>query len=178
MDTPDPDNVKAYEAFEKLIWGSGEICNNCFTHVVDIDLPEEYLPPVLFGNYGDIQGEVRSWTPQGTLDDLESDVDKYGAIKIDHPGTVCLNCGSTHLSVYEYDKENDLTKEQSIKRIPELAERLREYGYSVDEQAMETLIWKGKSQEGLQGKDKELFSKAVQIGIKHGDKGSSKQASD
>jgi len=168
MDTPDPENVEAHEAFEKLIWGSGEICNNCFEHVVDIDMPQEYLPPVVYANYGDIQGEVRHWTVMGTLDNLESDVDKYGAAKIDHPGTVCLNCGSTHLSVYEYDKENNLSKEKAVERVPQLANRLREYGYTVNEQVMHELVWSGKKRRNLQGEDKQLFAKAVKVGIQHG----------
>jgi len=178
MDTPDPENVEAHEAFEKLIWGSGEICNNCFHKVVDIDLPEEYLPPVVYENYGDIQGEVREWTSDGTVDIVSSDVDEYGANTIDHPGTVCLECGSIHLQVHSYDHDT-LSKEQAASRVPHLAERLREYGYSIAEQSMHELVWKGKSREKLRGDDRKLFKKAVEIGIKNGThKSSSEQASD
>lgn len=165
-DTPDPSTVQSKEAFDKLIWGSGEICNNCFSKVVDIDLPEEYLPTQLFENYGDIQGEVRQYDDQtGTIEIVESAVDEYGAETIDHPGTVCLECGSVHLTTWQYGFGSDLTKQEAKDRIPRLADRLEEYGYDPNVEAMYTLIKRGKERKDLQGKDKELFSKAVQIAI-------------
>ena len=164
-DTPDPESVEPDEAFDKLIWGSGEICNNCFEKVVEIDLPEEYLSPILYENHKDIQGEVRQYDGVGTIEIVESDVNEYGNQTIDHPGTVCLNCGSIHLQTWQYGYSETLSKKQAIKRADNLADRLEEYGYTVNKERMVELLAKGKSRSSLQGKDKELFAKAVKVGI-------------
>jgi len=114
-DTPDPESVEPDEAFEKLIWGSGEICNNCYSQVRAI------------GEEMTIEGSLHTHainryyerTEHGTQEHtpFELPSNRFGT-------TFCTECGS--------DTRN-LGHDKDIGRLAQDAKRIIEYVNSGDE---------------------------------------------
>ncbi|RDZ53134.1 hypothetical protein C5C07_15475 [Haloferax sp. Atlit-4N] len=54
-----------------------------------------------------------------------------------------------------------------VQRAAAIADRLEEDGIRVSRKAMRRTIWSLKSDERIQGKDREIFERAVKLAVKH-----------
>jgi hypothetical protein len=136
--------------FDRVVWSDPEVCNHCFNRFRTLTTFDD-----------DLRHTATDVTPSGTYDYTTDEHANSPALRTHDPRSTCGECGS----VSGLAATNDLSKRESLGRVPELADRVREAGFDVNERAMRALIKKVKSRPDLQGRDREMFERTVRIGI-------------
>lgn len=139
--------VNPKRAFERVIWTNPETCNHCFAqvkHIEEVDI-ENGLSTRRVEHH------------QRTEDGVRGHDQVNGAWK---PRTFCRQCGGRGCAHYDI-----MSKDEMQSRLSRLATRLRERNIRVSVEAMRKFVDVAKSKEKLQGKDREIFERAVKLGI-------------
>lgn len=143
------------DAFEQAIWYNHEICNHCF----------ERCKRTLTGRvvhdigYRDFEHVDRLPTAERAI--ATDETDEYGYRPLYRPSTACATCGSVRLTA----NSDILSTQELVDRVPALVDRLQEEGFRVEAEPIYRFIRHAKSLESLQGKDREIFERAVKMGV-------------
>jgi len=165
--TPNPETRQSVrpnpsEAFEQLVHFNHAICSNCFRRIKqdhrrvqagigahDAEDHDEFGTETV----RDDDGKVIGTTVSGT----------HGAVQSHPLRTTCEDCGS----IGGRAEDATLSRREMLDRVGPLAARLREEGLAVDEFVIRYTVRKLKSRDALQGYDREIFERAVKLGVKH-----------
>ena len=175
--------------FERHIWHNSTICNNCFTRCkrsttferddwgnrVEVLNRTEHATDGYASDSTDSWGEqtVRITEDLAGLDHWEDGTQVPRVVDVEPIGvhgyrpqyryrTTCGECGSVRLLA----QEDDLSKLEMLQRVPALVGRLEEQGIAVSERVTRRTVRKLKSVDRIQGKDREIFERAVKLGIR------------
>jgi hypothetical protein len=154
-ETTDPEPASSTTAsggsvFERVAWDDPEVCNGCFARF-----------RVLTTFADDRRHTTTDVTPAGTYDYTVEERGDSPALRTHEPRSTCAECGN----VNGLAATADLSRREALARVPELADRVREAGFDVDERAMRAHVHEVKSRPDLQGRDREMFDHAVRVGI-------------
>ena len=153
--------VAPAQAFEQNVWTDPGVCNSCFCRIksdyrrvrdgvvgYDVEDHDAYGEETV----RDEDDHVVGTQSKGT----------HGALRTYHVRTTCDHCGS----VGGKAPDDPLSRREALRRVPELAERLREQGISVNEFAIRYTVRELKSNPDLQGADREIFERATKLGVR------------
>lgn len=141
--------VNPARAFERYLWTNPETCNECFARLREID-----------------EVELDDWGNVAQLIELTDDAVRGwddDATGVFHPATFCNECGSRGCAHPETD-----TKTQATRRAYRIAERLREQDIPVAVDVLLTATRQLKSDERIQGFDREIYARATKLAISRG----------
>lgn len=147
--------VRPDRAFERYVWQNHEICNNCFVRCqITYEATRER---------GVAVETVREThrTPDGTLAQEAFDHDDYGALRTHEPRTTCAECGSVRLLT----QRDTYSKAEMVTLAGRIANRLIEQDIACHIDATKRLAGRAKSKCDVQGRDREIFERAVAFGI-------------
>lgn len=170
------------DVFDAAIWYNDDVCNHCFAHVRDVDEREIRVGK---NNQKALDWEYRDRTTRSELDhDLESKgetgciatrdadgrvtgsepIETHSAQYRETTRTTCLQCGSIGCLA----TDETLSRREALARVDTLAERLREQGYALSERHLRETVRRGKERADVQGYDREIFTAAVTVALRHG----------
>ena len=147
--------------FERSVWNNPGVCNSCFSRIksdyrrvrdgvvgYDVEDHDAYGEETV----RDEDARVVETQAKGT----------HGALCTHHARTTCDHCGS----IAGRAPDDPLSRREALRRVPELAERLREQGIDVNEFAIRYTVRELKSNPDLQGADHEIFERATKVGVR------------
>lgn len=144
----------AAEPFLGQIWNNPEICSNCFAKCKSV-VEGSYISR----NSGEEHSvEAHHVEENGTTG--MADVHPHKASPVHRRRITCDECGSVRL----LPQYATLSEREAADRLPALADRLREAGHDVDEDAMRAALHRLKSIPKWETFDKEIFAVTVHVG--------------
>lgn len=145
------------QLFDDLVFDNAEICSDCFSRIRD----EETIDHDGWG-CGNHPDQVRQRVSDGEVGYDDHDHDRYGELRSYNSATVCGVCGQLHGRA----RDDPLSKQQALSRLPQLVRRLNEQRLAVDVDSMYSVVGHLKSQPKYQGRDSEIFAAAVWMGLR------------
>lgn len=178
----DRPRIQPDAVFDECIWHNPEICNNCFGRIRSIETEEIHVGK---NNQRQLEFEHRSQTTAATTDhDVEAKgetglvavrdadgrvtglepIDTHSAQYRETTRTTCLQCGSVGCLA----TDATLSQREALQCVDTLLARLREQGIPVSERHLRATVRRGKARRETQGFDREIFTAAVKVAVRHG----------
>lgn len=142
IDTPHP--ADAFDA----VWEDATTCNDCFARIRE---RTSISPAQSVSDYAPTELVLRAHDGVGGRHPADPPTE--------HAHTFCGRCGSEHGQA----ASETLSRREMLQRVPALADRIEELGLTVHRDTLRTVVRKGKSRDGLQGHDTEIFRLAVRL---------------
>ncbi|MFC7202879.1 hypothetical protein ACFQJC_05080 [Haloferax namakaokahaiae] len=158
----DQRQIQPERAFERYIWTQPGICNRCYSrmsrdgrlradgvHGHDVHIHDQF-------------GEQTVRDEDGRVTGVEH-VGEHGVDRTHSEHTCCNNCGS----IAGRAPDETQSRLDLVRRVAPIADRLNEEGIGVSRRVMRRTVWELKSDDRIQGMDREILERATKLGIKH-----------
>lgn len=142
------------DAFDDYVFDNPEICSECFERIKRIETDTVA--------YGSVGTRKRRWSERTGAGVHGQGVDGGTRVSpVIRGRTFCEECGSQSGRAYS----DILSRLEATERAHTLADRLAEEGISVDETVLAYAVYRLKSDDRLQGYDREIFARATKLAI-------------
>lgn len=178
----DQPRLRPADVFDERVWHNPDICNHCFGRVRTVETEQIHVGK---NNQRQLDYEHRDRTSHATLDhDVEAKGETGTVAVRDEEGrvtglepitthsaqyrettrTTCLQCGSVGCLA----TDATLSRREALQRVDALAARLREQGIPISERHLRETVRRGKAREDTEAFDREIFTAAVKVAVRHG----------
>jgi hypothetical protein len=153
------------QVFKELIWHHPTICRQCFERVAVDDVLDGHdkISKDPCGERTVIVEEHPTQTDSPGVPDMDVETcGEYGAVYRVEGRRTCPGCGDVGMQ----NRDDALSKREATRRVEAIHARLEEQGVDADLELMKRTVCRGKQKEKLANRDRAIFAKATQLGVR------------